>query len=116
MKLIVAAHKAADILETLKLAKQQRLNIVLSGAEEGWMVASDIARARVPVMLNPTNNLPASFETRGATMENAARLHAAGVTIAFANGDGAPAPARSPATTPATLSPTACPTARRSPP
>jgi imidazolonepropionase-like amidohydrolase len=89
MKLIVSAHKAADILETLRLARQQHLDIVIAGAEEGWMVAAEIAKARVPVMLNPTNNLPASFEMRGATMENAARLHAAGVTIAFANGDGA---------------------------
>ena len=89
MPLIVAAHKAADIIEALKLAKQLGLKIVLSGAEEGWMVAPDIARAHVPVLLNPTNNLPATFEMRGATMENAARLNAAGVTIAFANGDGA---------------------------
>ena len=88
MPLIVGAHREADIREVLKLARQYRLKIVLSGAEEAWMLAGDIARARVPVMLNPTANLPASFEARGATMENAARLHAAGVTIAFANGDG----------------------------
>ncbi|MBP6013507.1 MAG: amidohydrolase family protein [Alphaproteobacteria bacterium] len=88
MPLIVGVHRAADIREVLKLARDYRLKIVLAGAEEGWMVADEIARARVPVMLNPTANLPASFEARGATMENAARLHAAGVTITFANGDG----------------------------
>jgi imidazolonepropionase-like amidohydrolase len=88
MKLIVGVHRAADILEVLKLAREYRLNIVLAGAEEGWMVADQIARARVPVLLNPTANLPSSFEARGSTMENAARLHAAGVTIAFANTDG----------------------------
>lgn len=89
MKLIVGVHRAADIREVLKLAHDYRLKIVLAGAEEGWMVADEIARARVPVMLNPTTNLPSSFEARGSTMENAARLHAAGVTIAIANGDGA---------------------------
>ena len=88
MPLIVGVHREADIREVLKLAREYRLKIVLSGAEEGWMVADEIARARVPVMLNPTANLPGSFEARGATMENAARLHAAGVTIAFANADG----------------------------
>lgn len=86
--LIVSVHRAADIREVLKLAREYRLRIILAGAEEGWMVASDIARARVPVLLNPTANLPSSFEARGSTMENAARLHAAGVTIAFANTDG----------------------------
>jgi imidazolonepropionase-like amidohydrolase len=88
MPLIVGAHRAADIREVLKLAREYRLKIVLAGAEEGWMVADEIARARVPVLLNPTANLPSSFEARGSTMENAARLHAAGVTIAFANTDG----------------------------
>jgi imidazolonepropionase-like amidohydrolase len=88
MPLIVGAHRAADIREVLKLAREYRLKIVLVGAEEGWMVADEIARARVPVLLNPTANLPSSFEARGSTMENAARLHAAGVTIAFANTDG----------------------------
>jgi imidazolonepropionase-like amidohydrolase len=88
MKLVVGAHRAADISEVLKLAREYRLKIVLAGAEEGWMVADEIARARVPVLLNPTANLPSSFEARGSTMENAARLHAAGVTIAFTNGDG----------------------------
>lgn len=88
MTLIVVVHRAADIREVLKLAKQYRLKIALSGAEEGWVVADDIARAGVPVLLHPTANLPARFEVRGATLENAARLHAAGVTIAFANGDG----------------------------
>lgn len=87
MPLIVAAHRAADIQAVLKLAREERLRIVLSGAEEGWMVAQDIAKARVPVLLSATANLPASFESIGATLENAARLHAAGVTIAFSNGE-----------------------------
>lgn len=88
MPLIIGVHRASDIREVLKLARQYRLNIVLSGAEEGWQVANDIASARVPVMLNPTANLPGSFEMRDATMDNAARLDAAGVRIAFANADG----------------------------
>jgi hypothetical protein len=53
MPLIVGAHRAADIREVLKLARDYRLKVVLAGAEEGWMVADEIARARVPVMLTP---------------------------------------------------------------
>jgi imidazolonepropionase-like amidohydrolase len=87
MTLIVVVHRASDILDVLNLAKQERLRVVLAGAEEGWMVAADIAKARVPVILYPLNNLPAQFQSIGATMENAARLHAAGVTIAFSNGE-----------------------------
>jgi imidazolonepropionase-like amidohydrolase len=87
MPLIVRVHRAADIRSILKLAREQRLKVILNGAEEGWMLAGEIASARVPVILNPKENLPNSFETLGATMENAARLHAAGVKIAFTNGD-----------------------------
>lgn len=88
MPLIVVVHRASDISGVLKLAKEQGLKIVLQGAEEAWVVADEIAKARVPVILRPTTNLPSNFEQRGATMENAARLHAAGVSIAFAGDDG----------------------------
>ena len=87
MPLIVSVHRAADIRAVLRLARAQGLRIVLSGAEEAWIVADEIAKARIPVILNATANLPASFESLGATLENAARLHRAGVTIAFSNGD-----------------------------
>jgi len=71
----------------LELARERRLRIILTGAEEGWMVADEIAAAGVPVILNPTANLPTSYETLGATLRNAARLHAAGVRIAFTGND-----------------------------
>ena len=81
MPLLVHVHRAADIRQVLKLAREDQVKVVLLDAEEGWMVASEIAKARVPVVVNPLSNLPARFETLGATLENAARLHAAGVTI-----------------------------------
>ena len=39
------------------------------------------------MLVNPLDNLPGSFERLGATLENAARLHKAGVTFAFMTGD-----------------------------
>lgn len=51
------------------------------------MVAKEIAAAGVPVILNPTSNLPTSYETLGATLTNAAQLNAAGVRIAFTGND-----------------------------
>jgi imidazolonepropionase-like amidohydrolase len=41
----------------------------------------------VPVLINPLGNLPEAFESLGATLENPARLHKAGVTVAFMTGD-----------------------------
>lgn len=88
MPLIVTVHRAADIRNVLRLAREEGIRVILDGAEEGWRVADEIAAADVPVLLNPLDNLPSSFEVRGATMANAARLHAAGVMIAIKGNEG----------------------------
>ena len=88
MPLIVTVHRASDIRNVLRLAREENLDIILDGAEEGWRVAAEIAAADVPVLINPLDNLPSSFEVRGASLENAARLHAAGVMIAAKGNEG----------------------------
>jgi len=88
MPLIAEAHQASDIRAILKLAREEGLKVILQGADEGWMVAEDIARAGVPVLLNPLDDRPETFESRAATMDNATRLAAAGVTVAFEASDG----------------------------
>ena len=50
------------------------------------MVARDVAAAGIPVIINPMTNIP-NMESLGITLENAARLHTAGVTVLFASFD-----------------------------
>lgn len=83
MPLLVTVNRASDIREMLELARTQGLKLILEGVAEGWRVAPEIAAAKVPVLLTPIENVPASFEMLGATLTNARRLHMAGVTIAF---------------------------------
>jgi imidazolonepropionase-like amidohydrolase len=83
MPIIADVHRASDIRAVLKLARVEGFKVILDGAEEGWMVAAEIAKAGVPVLLNPTNDRPDSYEMLAATMDNAARLQAAGVTVAI---------------------------------
>ena len=80
--LLVRVHRASDIRLALKLAADEKIKIILEGAEEGWIVAADIARAGVPVIVDTQADLPESFETLGARLDNAARLNAAGVMVA----------------------------------
>lgn len=87
MPLIISVHRAADIRLVLALARDQKLKVILSGVEEGWRVASEIAAARVPVLVNPTSDLPTSFETLASTLENVVRLDAAGVQVAIVSVD-----------------------------
>lgn len=88
MPLIVTARRASDIQQVLRLAREENLKIILDGAEEGWLVADQIAAAGVPVLLNPISNLPGNLETRAARMQNAAVLDAAGVVIAIKGNEG----------------------------
>lgn len=83
MPLVMALNRAADIQAVLRLAREEKIKLILAGAGEAWVVADEIAAAKVPVLLAPLNNLPGSFDVLGATLENAARLHKAGVTFAF---------------------------------
>ena len=53
-------------------------------------MAPELAAAKIPVVLNPLNDLPLSFDAVGATLENAARLNKAGVRIAFTFDDPQP--------------------------
>ena len=88
MPLIVSVHRASDIQQVLRLAREEGIKLILDGAEEGWLVAGEIAAAGVPVLLNPISNLPSDFEMRAARMENAAALNAAGVVIAIKGNEG----------------------------
>ncbi|MDB5455872.1 MAG: amidohydrolase, partial [Caulobacter sp.] len=81
--LLVRVHRAADIRQVLKLAAEEKIKIVLEGVEEGWLVAGELARAGVPVIVDTQADLPDSFEALGSRLDNAARLNAAGVVVAI---------------------------------
>ena len=75
--------RASDIRQVVAFARSEKLRAVIAGGAEAWLVAGELKSAGVPVLLDPLDNLPASFDKVGATLENAARLQKAGVTIAF---------------------------------
>ncbi len=82
--------RASDIRQVIALAGREKLRAVIKGGQEAWRVAPELAAAHIPVVLNPLDDLPASFDVVGATLENAARLNRAGVTIAFSLDDPQP--------------------------
>ena len=86
LPLAIYANRASDLLAALRLATEFKLELILVGAAEGWMVAGELAKAGVPVVLKPLTNIP-SFDALGATLENAARLQRAGVQVALSSFD-----------------------------
>jgi imidazolonepropionase-like amidohydrolase len=82
--LVLAVSRASDISAAIALAQQEKIRIALVGAEEGWIVAGELAKARVPVIVDAFTNLPHRFELRNARADNAALLAKAGVEVAIA--------------------------------
>jgi hypothetical protein len=86
-RVVFQVDRAADILSVVAFAEHNGMKPVILGGDEAWLVAKELAKANVAVILNPLNDLPADFDRLGSTLENAARLHRAGVRIAFSSGD-----------------------------
>lgn len=84
VQLLVHVEAANDINNVLGLKKEfPALKLVLVGASEGWRVAGNIAAAGVPVIASALNDLPARFESAGATQSNIGRMKRAGVKVAI---------------------------------
>ncbi len=84
--LIAVANRRSDIETALRLAREYQLKLILSGAAEGWQVADEIARAGVPALVEPLDNIP-SYDALGIRYENAALLAKAGVHVALLEAD-----------------------------
>ncbi len=83
-QVVFDVDRAVDIRRAVEFAQQEKMQVVIRGGAEAWRVAPELAAARVPVLIDPLDNLPSSFDAVGATMHNAARLHAAGVMVGIA--------------------------------
>jgi Amidohydrolase family len=86
-RVVFRVERAADILRVIHYAGDHGMKPVIAGGTEAWLVARELAAARVPVILNPLDDLPADFDQLAARFDNAKLLQEAGVQIAFSFGD-----------------------------
>ncbi len=86
LPLAINANRASDLLAAMRLADEFRLKLVLMGAAEGWMVASQLVAHKVPVVVKPLTDIP-TFDALAATLENPARLAKAGVSLVLSSFD-----------------------------
>lgn len=85
--LVVEAQRASDIEAALRLADESKIKVVLSGASEAWMLADELARRKIPVVVDPLLNLPFQFDRLHSRSDNAAILSRAGVPVVIATFD-----------------------------
>lgn len=81
--LVVSVDRASDIQHAIDLAEELEIKVIVWGGAESWTLANRLARANIPVILDPTLNYPDLFETLGARSDTAAILNEAGVSLGF---------------------------------
>lgn len=79
----VMADRASDILHAVAILRDRGIQPVILGGAEAWKVADELARANVPVLIDPLADIPASYDALGARLDAAAILAAAGVKVGF---------------------------------
>jgi imidazolonepropionase-like amidohydrolase len=80
--LIIGASSEVDIRAALAIAAERKLKIAIAGGDEAWRLAKELAAQKVPVLLDPTSNIPdlAASDVRD---DNATLLAKAGVLVAI---------------------------------
>jgi imidazolonepropionase-like amidohydrolase len=86
--LLVGADRAGDIEAVLRFAAEESVRVVIRGGAEAHLVADQLAAAHVGVIVDPLVYGPGSYDQLHARSDNAARLHAAGVTVALSTFSG----------------------------
>lgn len=93
--LFVEAHEANDISRVILLKREVEvaafgnISLTIVGGAEAWVVASELARANIGVILRPVRCTPGSWDTRkcrvpGTSPSAVELLHSAGVKVSFA--------------------------------
>jgi imidazolonepropionase-like amidohydrolase len=78
---VIGADSEADIRAILRIAAEYKLRIAIVGGAEAWRVGKELAAAKVPVFLDPMQNLPGSLAASDVNDDSAAVLDKAGVTV-----------------------------------
>ena len=81
--LVLGVDRAAEIRQAIELADAHGLRLVVLGGAEAWRVRDALSAAGAAVIVRTHANVPRSFETLGARLDNAALLHEAGVDVVF---------------------------------
>lgn len=85
MPLLVTAEQAQDIMTALRIAKEFNIRIVLDGASEAMQVVNEIKAAGIAVIVHPTMARNGGAR-ESLSVENAAKLRAAGIPVAIQSG------------------------------
>lgn len=84
LPLLIEVNAASDILNAIKWVEGKNIRTIFTGTAEGWRVADQIAKAGIPVITGPVQELPTRQSDRYDTpYANAGKMAKAGVKLAI---------------------------------
>ena len=85
LPMLITAHRAQDIVNALRLAKEFNIRIWLDGAAEAYLLIDEIKAAEIPIIIHPLMARP-SGDLKNMSFETPAKLFKAGVSVVFQSG------------------------------
>ena len=83
MPFVIETNRAVDILQALAMKKKYGLNLILASVEEAPMVLTELQESNTPVIIDPMDNIPNSFDELGSSLDLGRILDQAGIPIMF---------------------------------
>jgi imidazolonepropionase-like amidohydrolase len=84
LPMLIEVNAAGDIKNALKWIEGKDAKFIFSGVAEGWRVADEIAKAGIPVLAGPVQELPTRESDRyDAAYTNPGKMAKAGVKVAI---------------------------------
>ena len=83
LPLIIETNRASDIKHLIDIKNKHDLNLILAGVEDAPLVLNELVESGIPVIINPMDNIPNSFDELSSSLELASILNKAGITIMF---------------------------------
>ena len=83
MPFVLETNRAVDILQALSIKQKYSLNLVLASVEEAPMVLDELKESNTPVIIDPMDNIPNSFDELGSSLNLGKILDEAGISIMF---------------------------------
>lgn len=87
--LLIDVNASKDIQAAIKWVQEKKVKkVIFSGVSEGWRVADEIAKAKIPVIAGPVQSLPTrDYDRYDRPYANPGLMRKAGVTVAIQAGD-----------------------------
>jgi imidazolonepropionase-like amidohydrolase len=83
---LFSAHREDDIATALRIAREFDLKAMINYGTEAYLLIPQLIEDKATIVLAPTMQRPQAFEKRNSSLEAAAILHRANVSIVFGSG------------------------------